>query len=97
MTRFELCDRTYNLRIMNVDKAGHFSGDTRIIISDLQQNVLLDAESGPIFYANLPKGRYIVEGHGQEKMKKQTVSIGNTKPAHIRFVWPEDMSNTPNY
>lgn len=87
----------YNLRIMNADKSGHFSGDTRIVISDLQHNALLDAISGPLFYANLPKGKYIVEGYGQEQMKKQTVTIANGKSAHVRFVWPEDMSDTLNH
>lgn len=87
----------YNLRIMNADKSGHFSGDTRIVISDLQHNALLDATSGPLFYANLPKGRYIVEGYDQEQTKKQIVTIANGKSAHVRFVWPDDMSDTPNY
>lgn len=87
----------YNLRIMNADKSGHFSGDTRIVISDLQHNPLLDTTSGPLFYANLPKGKYIVEGYNQEQTKKQVVTIANGKPAHIRFAWPEDMSNTNNY
>lgn len=96
-SQLEATQHNYNLHVMNADKSGHFSGDTRIVISDLQHNPLLDATSGPLFYANLPKGRYIVEGYSQEKMKKQTVTIGNTKPAHIRFVWPEDMSDALNY
>lgn len=87
----------YNLRIMNADKSWHFSGDTRIVISDLQHNALLDAISGPLFYANLPKGKYIVEGYSGEQTKKQNVTISAGKPAHVRFVWPEDMSDTPNY
>ena len=80
----------YNLSIMNADKSGHYSGDSRIVISDLKHNVLLDATSGPIFYANLPKGRYIVEGFVGAQSKKQAVTIVNGKPAHIRFVWPQD-------
>lgn len=88
---------SYNLRIMNADKSGHFSGDVRIVISDLKHNMLLDAISGPLFYVNLPKGRYVVEAYGQDLIKKQTVSISSTKPARIRFVWPEDMSDATNY
>lgn len=87
----------YNLRIMNADKSGHFSGDTRVVISDLQHNALLDATSGPLFYANLPKGKYIVEGFANEQTKKQVVTIASGKPARVRFVWPEDISDTPNY
>ncbi len=87
----------YNLQIMNADKSGHFSGDTRITISDLNHAMLLDAISGPLFYANLPKGRYIVEGFANEQTKKQVVTIATGKLAHVRFIWPEDMSDTPNY
>ncbi len=87
----------YNLRIMNADKAGHFSGNTRIVISDLQHTALLDAASGPLLYANLPQGRYIVEGYSQERMKKQTITIGHKKPARVRFVWPEDMTDAANH
>lgn len=95
-SQLETTQHNYNLCVMNADKAGHFSGDTRIVISDLQRNPLLDATTGPLFYANLPKGKYIVEGYSAGQTKKQTVNISNTKPTHIRFIWPEDMSDTPN-
>lgn len=87
----------YNLRIMNADRYGHFSGDTRIVISDSQHNVLLDATSGPLFYANLPKGRYIVEGFSQEQSAKRVITIANGKAAHVRFVWPEDTNDINHY
>ncbi len=86
----------YNLRILNADQSGHFSGDTRIVISDMQHNVLLDATSGPLFYANLPKGRYIIEGFSDDQTKKKTVNMVNGKTVRIRFIWPEDMNNTPD-
>ncbi len=83
----------YNLRVMNADKLGHFSGDVRIVVSDLKHNVLLDSASGPLFYANLPKGRYVVEGFSGEQSRKQTIVVGKGKPAHVRFVWPEDTTD----
>lgn len=83
---------TYSLRILNADKTGHFAGDTRIIISDLQHNVLLDDTSGPLFYANLPKGKYIVEGFMGEESKKQIVTITGKKPVRVRFMWPQDIA-----
>ena len=86
----------YNLRIMNADKSGHFSGNTRITISDLNHTMLLDAIGGPLFYANLPKGRYIVEGLAYDQTKKQVVTIASGKPVRVRFVWPEDISDTSN-
>lgn len=87
----------YNLLVMNADKTGHFSGNTRIVISDLRHNPLLDTTSGPLFYANLPKGRYIVEGYLGKQSRKQTIKIATGRSAHVRFVWPEDMSDTLNY
>jgi hypothetical protein len=83
----------YNLRVMNADKTGHFSGDTRIIIRDLQHNILLDVTSGPLFYANMPRGKYVVEGFINQQSKKQRVTIAKGKPALVRFMWLENMSD----
>lgn len=80
----------YNLRVMNADKAGHFSGDTRIVISDLRHNALIDATAGPLFYANLPNGRYRVEGFSNQQHKEQVVTIAKGKPARVHFVWPQE-------
>jgi hypothetical protein len=38
-----------------------------------------------------------VEGYSQELARKKVVTIVNGKPAHIRFVWPEDVSEALNY
>ncbi len=95
--QLEATQADYNLRVMNADKTGHFSGDTRIVISDLQHNVLLDATSGPIFYANLPKGRYIVEGFAGEQSKTQTIRIVSGKTTRIRFMWAQDVNEINTY
>ena len=89
-TQLEATQHNYNLRVMNTDRSGHFSGDTRIVISDLQHHALLDTESGPLLYANLPKGRYIVEGFTASLSKKQAVVITAAKSVRVHFVWPED-------
>jgi len=86
----EAVKHNYNLRVMNADKTGHFSGDTHITISDSKHNVLLDAPGGPLFYANLPKGHYIVEGFSQDLNKKQAIAITGKSPVAVRFVWPQD-------
>jgi hypothetical protein len=80
----------YNLRVMNADKNGRFSGDTRILIRNLKRESLLDVTSGPLFYANLPKGKYIITGYSDEQSKEEVVNISNKQPARVRFVWPED-------
>jgi hypothetical protein len=95
--QLESAQHNYNLRIMNADRSGHFSGDIRILISDSQHNLLLDATSGPLFYANLPKGHYIIEGYAGLESKKETVTIAAGKPARVRFMWPEEIEQTNNY
>lgn len=77
----------YNLQVMNADKQGHFSGYPHIVIRDMQHNKLLSADSGPLFYVNLPKGHYIVEGSSMEQTKSQKIIISDNKPARVRFVW----------
>jgi hypothetical protein len=77
----------YNLHIMNSDANGHFAGTRNILISDAKGNELLDADSGPLFYANLPKGRYIVEASSNSETKRKKVNITGNKPANVHFVW----------
>jgi hypothetical protein len=83
----------YNLHVMNADKDGHFSDDIRIVISDPKHTVLLDTVGGPLFYANVPSGRYLVEGFSDTQSKKQTVTIAGNKTVRVRFVWPQDATD----
>lgn len=77
----------YNLQIMNSDTKGHFAGTRNILISDSKGNELLDADGGPLFYANLPKGRYVIESSSNSQTKKQKVNVSGNKPAVVHFVW----------
>jgi len=80
----------YNLRILNADKTGHYSGDIHIMVKDSKQTTVLDTVGGPFIYANLPSGRYVVEGASQGESRKQAVSITGKTPAKVRFTWPPD-------
>jgi hypothetical protein len=78
----------YNLRVTSADKTGEYRGDTRIVIRDLKQNVLLDTTSnGPLFYTNLPNGRYVVEGYSEGQSKRKNVTIKNATHARVHFSW----------
>ncbi len=85
----EAVQHNYNLRIMSADRGGHFSGDTHIVVSDPQRHEVLDTTGGPLFYANLPNGRYVVEGSSAGQSKRQTVTIANGKAALVHFSWPQ--------
>jgi hypothetical protein len=77
----------YNLQIMSADKQGHFNGYPHIIISDMQHNELVSSDAGPLFYADMPKGKYIVEGSVGKQTQKQNITITGKKTSYIRFVW----------
>ena len=77
----------YNLRITSADQTGHFSGNPHIVIRDMQQNELLSADGGPLFYADLPAGRYLVEGSNLGQSKTQRVTIAGGKIVRVRFTW----------
>jgi hypothetical protein len=80
----------YTLRVMNADKTGHFSGGTRLKISNINDVLLLDVTTGPIFYANLPEGHYLLESFNGEKAKQQKVIIKHGTPVDVRFSWKQD-------
>ena len=54
-----------------------------------QRGDFLEAVAGPIFYAQLPAGSYVVEAASSEgQIKKQTVTVGKgSKPAALHFTW----------
>lgn len=77
----------YNLQIMNSDKDGHFADHRHITISDAKHNEVLDADGGPLFYANLPKGHYTVQASSNRQNMSKKVTIGGNKPTLVHFVW----------
>lgn len=77
----------YNLQIMSADKKGHFNGYPHIIITDMKHNELLSSDAGPLFYAQLPKGKYIVQGFVGTQSQQQNITITGKKTSYIRFVW----------
>ena len=79
----------YDLRVINAGKKGAFLGEAHLVIRDAHDKELLNTTVGPLFYANLPDGKYVVEVENQEeaKTKKQSVDVKSGKQATLRFVW----------
>lgn len=77
----------YNLSIISAASSGAYVGDTRLVISDLSGRELLDTDAGPLFYAQLPPGRYVVEGESQGQIRRQNITIAENRNAHIHFSW----------
>src|SRR5437016_948255 len=65
----------YNLSVLSADKYGAYPGDTHIVISDKQGTELVNTDAGPLFYARMPAGRYIVEESSGGQSKKRAVTI----------------------
>lgn len=78
---------SYNLQIMNADKSGHFTANQHIRIIDKYGNVLINADSDPLFYTNLPAGKYTVEASRADETKMNNITISGRETAAIRFVW----------
>ena len=58
----------YNLLISNAEKDGEFTAGTNLVIRDAKGNEVLRARNtGPLFYAQLPPGRYVVDANYEER------------------------------
>ncbi len=83
----------YTLRIEMARKSGEYLGDMRLRILDGQGRVVLEAPSdGPLFYVQLPEGRYTVEvappAQPGPAPQRREVKITSGKQARLFFVWP---------
>ena len=80
----------YNLLISNAEKDGEFTAGTNLVIrNDRGEEVLQARNTGPLFYAQLPAGNYVVDAiyNGIERVRNVTVGVRN--PADIHLIWPE--------
>ncbi len=80
-------EKDYNLRIMSAYKDGAFSGDTHVIIRDHAGGELINVSAGPLFYARLPAGTYMVEAVNGDESKKQKVLLNQSKATSVHFSW----------
>jgi len=80
-------EHEYNLHVMSAGVSGAFVGDTNLTIRTRQGEELLTTDAGPIFYALLPPGRYVVEAEHGGQIRKQAISIGRGTAEHVHFSW----------
>lgn len=77
----------YNLSIMSAGVSGAFAGDTHIIIRDRAGNEVINTDAGPLFYANLPAGQYVVESSSEGQTHSNKVTVGSGKTANLHLTW----------
>lgn len=78
----------YNLHLMSSEADGAFTGNSRIEIINSRGEQIVSTESGPLFYANVPAGKYTVVqqmADGTQQTKK--VTVGTKRPTNVHFVW----------
>ncbi len=83
----------YNLKIINSDPTGHYTADTNLTIQSKDGRQMISAaDTGPLFYAKLPAGRYTIDAvnHGQHHIQDVNVSSGKTQS--IKMIW-RDQNN----
>lgn len=82
--------RNYNLRITNANKQGDFTTGTKLVIAAKNGHDLLRvASTGPLFYAKLPPGDYIIRAANDGQRRTREVKIGATGAADIHLIWPQ--------
>ena len=77
----------YNLSVMSAGISGAFVGDTHLIIRNQQGTELLNTDAGPLFYANLPPGKYTIQAESEGQTRASTVNIAPGRPAHLHLSW----------
>ena len=86
----EATAKKYNLIISNADRKGEFTAETTIVVTKKgNQEMLIVNDVGPLLYAKLPAGAYVVKATNGDKKAERTVSITGQKQARIYFTWSE--------
>lgn len=81
----EQAARDFNLKVTFASPTGAYGGGGRLQISDASGKTVLDADArGPLFYAQLPPGKYTVTALDAGGQKK-SVDVGAGSRAQVQF------------
>jgi hypothetical protein len=77
-----------NLELSFALTNGHYLGGAEVSVKDPSGKELVETVAdGPLFFAKLPAGRYIVEATAMGKTITRVVNISPNGQAHIFFAW----------
>jgi hypothetical protein len=86
----EATARDYNLRISNANKAGDFTAGTNVVIRGRSGRALLDvADTGPLFFARLPPGDYVIRAVNEGVERRRDVRISANRSTILHLIWPQ--------
>lgn len=81
----------YNLNLLFSEAgSGSYLSDVKISIHDANGNSLLDTlANGPLFYAKLKPGRYILSVDHNGHTINKTTNVGQQQRTALSFIWPQ--------
>jgi len=80
----------YNLEITNANKAGQFTTDTNLVITSKNGREMIRVDNtGPLFYAKLPSGEYVIRAANGGQHEVRDVKISARKPADLHMIWKQ--------
>jgi len=80
----------YNLHLLfSITGTGEYLSDVQVLIRDAKGNVYLEAVSdGPMLFARLSPGRYLVTADHDGQLIQKWATVGKQR-ASLYFRWPE--------
>jgi hypothetical protein len=82
--------RDYNLAVTNADKEGAFTTGTALVIRAKDgRDVLRVDHTGPLFYAKLPAGDYVLHATNSGQNLTRDIRIAPAHAADIHLIWPQ--------
>ena len=82
--------KNYNLIIWNADKHREFTDNTTIIITNKATHKSLTVNNaGPLFYAKLLLGTYVIKATNGNEKTERIVSITGKKQVNVYFTWQD--------
>jgi hypothetical protein len=80
----------YSLEITNANPNGDYTTDNALTIEAKDgRQVLHLGSNGPLFYAQLPAGDYVVHATNSGQQQVHDIQVSNGKQTVLRLIWPQ--------
>jgi len=85
----------FNLHLLfSIKGTGEYVSDVTVRIADSSGNALLESVSdGPMLFAKLKPGRYIVTVDRDGQAIRKTVKVGGPQRTSLSFTWPREQGD----
>jgi hypothetical protein len=83
--------RGYDLQISNAEKDGAYTAGADVVIRTKDgQEVLLARNTGPLVYAQLPPGDYIIQANYNGVQRVADAKVPAKGATGVHLIWPQD-------